>query len=159
MLCFFVQAQTIYKKRRRRNSWGWRSQKFREIRRAFPQTVTVLFKRRLCVLFRHTLSQKLHLPQAPETSSSLSTHPCRHCIQYPAVKAGFHTFNLAFIVTSGCFGAKIWKRRITSLSPPCLSLKISRLLPFSTSLDNFLVTFYSDPPRHSTRGFLSPTHE
>lgn len=66
-------------------------------------------------------------------------------------------FHFAFIVISGCFAVLILQHPIISLFLCSASwMCLCRFLSSSTSLDNVLVTFYSDPPRHSTQGCFPP---
>lgn len=122
----------------------------------FPQTVTILFERRLCVL----------LGTLPFTNRIFCSHTKRPtAFKHTLVHSAFHIppsdsmFHLAFIVILGCFGLMILRHPIIFFccaSTICLSLKIYRLLPSSTSLENVLVSFYTDPLHYSTQGSPTP---
>lgn len=65
---------------------------------AFPQTVTIPFESRLRVLLGPLSFSNRIFPSHMKCPTAFKRTPAR------AVKAGFDTFDLAFIVPSGCFG-------------------------------------------------------
>lgn len=116
------KRDTTFLVRAKKNCQGWRSQKFMEIRQAFPQTVTILFKHRPCVLLGALSCTNGIFLQRVKQPAAFKRSPVDAAFFIPTVKAGFHTFYLAFIVISRYFGVLISPARC-HFSPPTSPFK------------------------------------
>lgn len=143
-----------------KNHGGWRSQKFREIRQAFLQLWQSCLKRRLRVVFgAHGLLQSSVFLERTTRPTAFKHTPVDAAFSMPQPK---RDFTLVFLLSLSYQDTLVLGFCSVIFFPPfrasrmCLSMRIRRLLSSSASLENFLVTFYSDLSHHSTQGFSPP---